>query len=439
MPTVSSIDRTASDISTLVHENYVNEIKPWLAHNSPLAGLFAELGDGGYQMVGEKLVIARDNKRRGGFIATDGYIPEPQVAAPINLEFTAARLYASGAVDNFLQAIVAKPGAFADNFVDRLMLQMMDAVETGTTRHIHGGSDAIVCKVTSRTSSTVVVVEDGYGFNGASPTMFLEGGVGELMTSLDVSAANAVLGTAELSSVAHNTSASTATLTFASSIEGSGTIAAGDYLVFASAATGAAHYVNEFGRAPLGLLDIVDPADAETTYGGLTESTTARINPVRRASADFGQVEIMEFLAEIAAKSASPVNSQTHVITMQDGVKIELAKELLPFQQQAQLGRELHGGWTTVKIGEFDILSDMYHLPTVAYALCPEDLHVVDLDGEPAVWAGDGSQFQRMTDYDGKSWFLRHYVQRFASRRNRLGALTGVSNPNFERYAAIPN
>lgn len=436
MAKVASIDRTTSNIGTLVHENYVNEVKPWLAHNSPLAGLFSEIGPQGYSMIGKKLVIAAENTYRGGFMGTDGYIPEPQAVDPVNLEFTPARLYCSGAVDNFLAALAVKPGSF-DNFSDRLMDQMMDAVERGTTFHIHGSSAATRCVVTSRTSATVVVVEDGYGFDGTSPTMFIEEGM--TLASIDVSAGNAVLGAGVVQTVAHTTSSTTATITFAASIEGAGTIAAGDLLVAATTSTTTdAHFVTERSKAPLGLIDIIDPADGLTTYGALTESSTPRINPIRRASTDFGQVELMEFLAEISAASNSPVTTASHVLTMQEGAKIELAKELLPYQQQQQLGRELNGGWKTVRVADFDLLSDPYHLHNVVYALSPEDLAVVDLDGEPDVWAGDGNPYQRMTDYDGKQWFLRHYVQRFATRRNRLGALTGVNNPNFNRYAAIP-
>lgn len=443
MAQVANIDRTQANISTLVHTNYVNEVKPWLTHISPLAGLFSEIGPGAYTLIGKELTFAADNKFRGGFMGTDGYIPEPETVDPVNLTTTPARLYASSAVDNFLAALAVKPGAFED-FSARLVDQQWDAVDRGTTFHIHGGSAATKCVVTSRTSSTVVVVEDGYGFDGAQPTMFLDEGM--TLAALDATDSYAVLASAKISSIAHNTSATTATITFASTIEGSGTIAAGDLLVsatrvVASAAAAAADsaFVTERSKAPLGLLDIIDPADAQTTYLGLTESSTPRVLPVRRASSDFGFVEIMEFLEEIAAKSNSPVSAQSHVLTMQSGVKIELAKELLPYQQQAQLGRTLQGGWQTVRVGEFDLLTDMYHVPDVVYAICPEDVHVVDLDGEPAVWAGDGSEFQRMTDYDGKQWFIRHYTQRFASRRNRLGALTGVVNPNKERYSAQPN
>lgn len=437
MAKVASIDRTTSNISNLVHENYVNEVLPWISHVSPLAGLFGKVGDKGYKLIGEKLVIAADNSYRGGFMGTDGYIPEPQTVDPVNLEFTAARCYVSGAVDNFLKELAVTPGAF-ENFSDRLMDQMWDAVDRGTTFQIHGSSSATLAVVTSRTSTTVLVVEDAYGYDGAKgPTMFIEEGM--ILACLDASAAYATLGAAVVSSIAHRTSATTATITFADAIEDTGTIAAGDVLVRATTgSTSDAHFVTERSRGPNGLLDIVDPGDSATTYGGLTESSTPRINPVRRASSDWGHVEIMEFLAEISASSSSAVTADSHVITMQEGAKIELARELLTYQQQAQLGMELHGGWRAVKIGDFNVLADPYHIHSVAYALCPEDLAVVDLGGKPDLYSGDGSMFQRMADYDGEQWYAKWYGNRFATRRNRLGALTGISNPNGERYSAVP-
>lgn len=437
MAKVASIDRTTTNISTLVHENYVNDVLPWLSHVSPLSGVFGKVGDKGYTIVGKKLVIAADNSYRGGYMGTDGYIPEPQSVDPINLEFTAARCYVSGAVDNFLKELAVTPGAF-ENFSDRLMDQMWDAVERGTTFQIHAGSASTLCVVTSRTSATELVVEDAYGYDGAKgPTMFIEPGM--FIACLDASSAFAVLGAAVVSAVAHRTTATTATVTFSDAIEDTGTIAAGDLLVRCTTGTTTdAHFVTERARGPLGLLDIVDPADSASTYAGLTEATTARILPVRRVSSDFGQTELMEFGAEISASSGSPFTSDSHVVTMQKGAEIELAKELLQYQQQSQLGMELHGGWKSVKIGDFNILSDPYHIHNVAYFLCPEDLFVIDLGGKPDLYSGDGSMFQRMLDYDGEQWFAKWYGQRGARRRNRLGALTGISNPNGERFAAVP-
>ena len=433
---ISVLERTTTNIGATVHTNFVNEVKPWLDHMDPVAALFESIGPGGYTLIGEVLQFAGEHTYTGGFQGTDGYLPDHQYSDPIELQWSPARLYIRRAVDNFLQALAVKPGAYEDFFA-RIQKQMVDAVKRGTAFHIHGSSNATVCTFVSRTDANTLVVDAGFGHASTAPAMFIEPGM--VLALLDASAAYATIGAAVVDTVTYNTSATTATVNFTSDIDTSSTGADGDPLVFATTADEAAtHFIDERGLAPNGLIDIVDPDNGGASLGTVSPSTYPRWDTVIRASSDFGHVEIMEFMAEISAKSNSPATAQTHVITMQNGVKIELAMDLLPYQQQTQLGRTLQGGWQTVRVGEFDVVESHYHLHDVVYALCPEDLHVVDLDGEPAVWAGDGSQFSRLADYDGKEWFLKHYVQRFPSRRNRLGALTGVPNPNHSRYNAHP-
>ena len=433
---ISQIERTPANISTLVHENYMNEVKPWLDHLDPVAALFTQIGPGGYTLIGEKLQFAGEWSYSGGFMGTDGYLPDHEQVSPAELITTPARLYIRRAVDHFLRALAVRPGAYEDFFA-RLQKQMLDAVQRGTARHIHGSTSGTQCTFVSRTSATVLVVDAGLGHASQAPAQWIEPGM--TLALLDASSSYATIGVATVSSVAYNTSATTATITFATDIDTSSNGADGDPLVFASTNdSSATHYVTERNNAPLGLMDILDPDAGSTTLLSASETTYPRWAPINRASTDFGHVEIMEFLEEISAKSNSEVSTASHVLTMQNGVKIELAKDLLPYQQSADLGRELTGGWRTVRIGDFEAVTSHYHLWDVVYALCPEDLHVVDLDVEPQVWSGDGSQFSRLADYDGSEWFLRHYVQRFPSRRNTMGALTGVSNPQKERYSAHP-
>jgi hypothetical protein len=387
-------------------------------------------------MEGKKLVFAADATYSGMGMATNGYLPASQYVEPVRLETTPARIYVRRAVDNFAVARGGGEAAFED-FMSRIMRQMWEAFERAQVRHIHGSSEAVVCTVLTRTSATVVVVNNGYGYTGAHPTMFLEPGM--WLASHDVSASNAVLGVAVISSIVHNTSNETATITFATSIEGSGTIAVGDKLCFATSKTSTDDwFVTERNYAPLGLLDLIDPANAASSYLGLSETTTPRLQPVVRASADWGEVEFMEFAAEIAAKSNSPVTPQSHTFTCQEGVVLELAKTLVPFTQINQKGKDLEGGWTTVRVAGHDFVTDSYHIPDVVYALCMEDAFVCPLDGDERVWDGDGSEFRRLANFDGKEWFARHYVQRFLNRRNRSGAMTGVVNPNKDRYSAQP-
>ncbi|MCK5316320.1 MAG: hypothetical protein KAJ55_00320 [Anaerolineales bacterium] len=436
MSQVGNISRTPADISTVVHENYVNEVKPMVDLNDPVSALFTKIGPGGYTLIGEKLQFALDDSYAGGFMGTDGYLPDHQQAEPVEAFTTPARLYIRRAVDNFTRAFAVKPGAYEDFFA-RINKQMLDAVKRGTAYHIHGSTNATVCTFVSRTSATVLVVEAGFGHASQAALQFVEPGM--YMALLDANSAYATIGAAEVLSIVWNTSATTATITFAADIDTSTVGADGDPLVFASSSdTTATNYIVERGKAPLGLIDFIDPDATATSLLGLSEATAPRWTPSNQASADFGHVEMMEFMEFIAARSTSEVSTETHVFTMQNGVKIELAKDLLPFQQQTGLGRTLQGGWNAVKVGDFDVVTSNYHLWDVVYCLCPMDIHVVDLDGEPSVWSGDGSPYNRLADYDGIEWFLKHYVQRFPSRRNRMGALTGVTNPNKQNYSAHP-
>ena len=436
MSQISNIARSASDVSTLVHELYRDEVVPHLGHMSEMGGLFSKLTDGGYQLIGEKLKFAADYTYRGGFIGTDGYLPDAEEVDPLELEFTPVRAYIRIAIDNFVEAIARKPGAY-EGQAERIVRQMWDAVERAETRHIHGTSAGTVCTFVSRTSATVLVVDNAYGYSGGTqPTMFIEPGM--TLALLDASSSYAVIGAAKVASVAHNTSETTATITFATDIDTDTEGADGDPLVFATTNDeSATRFATERNRAPIGLIDMVDPANAATTYGGATKSSYDRLDSVVRASTAFGQVEVMQFLAEIGARSDSKVTTDSHVITCQPAVEMELAKELIAFQQQAQLGKELQGGWTAVKVGNFNLLSDRYHLADVMYALCPEDLFVVNLL-EAEFASDDGSQWSRLADYDGKEAYVRWFGNRFANRLNRLGALTGISIDSKNRWAAVP-
>jgi hypothetical protein len=437
MGQVGNIARTATDLGALVHENYINEVKPWLDHMSGVGQVFGKRGAGPYSLIGEKLVFAAKVNTRQPAMATGGYLPYAHRTTPVNLETTPTRIYERAAIDNFAEQIGKQPGAFEDHMAS-LMEDFWDGFERAETRHVHGGSSGVVCLANAARSGAgtdQLVVKDGYGIAGAAPTMFLDKGM--WVAVLDASASDAVLGAYTISSIDHDTSATTATITFTTSI--SATIAAGDKLVFCThTTTGDTNFETEDDKAPLGLVDLLDPGSTATSYLGVTLSSEPRANRIAQASADWGMIEIQEFLAKIEAKGQTQVTPESHVLTMQKGLEIELAKTLLPFQQQNNLGGTLEGGYRTVNIAGHSFVLDSYHIPGVMYAICLEDFHVVDLDGDPDVVALDGSAWSRLPDYDGREMYAKHYVQRFASRRNRSGALTGISNPNHQRYDARP-
>lgn len=430
---------TISTVGSLVYENYTGRVQPHLEFMGPTLAIFQQMGPGEFNLLGEKLVFAADVLYAGGAMGTTGWLPDHEYQDPINFETTPTRSYVRRAVDNFIVARAAGPDGTFEPFIGRVMEQMWDALERMQNRHVHGSSTGYVSMTKTRTSNTVIVMDDGYGHSGADPGMFIEPGM--TMAWLDADNSYAVGGSGVVSTVSYGTNE--CTVTFAASIEnGSGTptIAANDPWVFSTSTPYTqTHFDTEYGNAPLGLLDHIDPLAATATYLGVTEASYPRVKPVTTASSNFDEVEIMEHWKKIFAKSGAPVTSGTHVNTLQPGMAIELAKTLLPYTQIQTKGADLPGGWETVTIQGQTFVEDPYHLQDIMYTLCRDDCRVIDLDGDPRIWAGDGSEFARIADFDGKEWYARHYVQRIMTRRNRSGALTGLTNSNAANYTPSPN
>lgn len=433
MPPGNSAGR--AELGALLFENYQRDVKPHIRVMDPVAALFEQLGDGGYQVTGKELVFHADLALPGGAMATSGWLPDSMQTAPTPLRTTPSRLYARRAIDNFINAITEGPGAI-ESLSARLNREIWLAYERTYVRHVHGSSAATVAVVATRPATaagvgaTTLTLKNGYGHAG-QPVAFIE--PGEWFALHDVSAGMAILGSA----VVDSWNPATNTITFKTPIDNGTTLAAdGDLLVVSTTpAPTARHFETERGKAPLGLMDIIDPLATNASYLTVNESANPRIRPLRRASTAFGVPELMKFVGELRAKSSSDVTPNTHVMSTQEGILMALAENISSTSQFQQTpGRELEGGWTTVRVAGHDFVTSPNHLFNVLYAHSFEDYHHVDLDGDAEVWDGDGSMYQRLADYDGKEFFIKHYYQRFASRRNRLGALTGIPNVDAARY-----
>lgn len=413
------------DLSGLVHEVYAGEVKPNVQAQSPTAQMFSQAGRGQYRLDGEKLVGSAQLTYSMGAMGTDGNLPDSQYTDSKEWEVTPARIYVRRAIDNFVEARGRKgPGAF-DDFLERLYDQMWDAFGRTMIRHAIGTSDGTICKIDSRTDADTIEVKDGYGHVGTNPTMHLE--PGGIIAWIDVSSSNAVGGAAEIDSI----SGTTVNLVSSANWERNGTPASGDLIVQATTPnTTDSHFATEFQNAKHGVLDIVDPDANATTVFNISESNFPRWKPFREASSGFDHIELTEHWQKLRAQSTYPVGPQTHAVVMNGAPHAELARTLTGFQQDARLGRTFEGGYQAVRIAGQDIVVDDWWLHDVVLTLCLEDLFKVDLDGGADYFAEDGSQFQRLADFDGKEWYVREYCQYFSDRRNRHSALTGISLPN---------
>lgn len=431
---MSQVDHLQATMPTgASHELFAPGIRDVINHASPVAGLFQNLGSKGYQIVGKKLVIATQLLYAGGWMGTDGHYGDSEYADPDNLEFTPAQLYLRRAINNFIAARAMGDGAFEDHLT-LVEQQAWGAIKRGTTRHIFGDANATVATVASRTSGTVFVLKDGYGHVGTNPGMYIEPNM--KMALLDASDSYAVLGVAKVSTYVP----STKTITFATTIDAGTDAVAGDPLVFVTTTDSGDRRVAERGYAPLGLRNILDPDGNGSSYGNITESTRARIKPVRRSSSDFDEAEIMDFLGEIEAAGGTTVSPETHVLSCQRAVYNEYARTLLPYTQIGQKGRDLEGGWETVRAGGQDFLVDSFHTHDELMAHCVEDYVVLDLEGEPHVDRSAGTEWHQIDDYDGREKLWKHYVQRLAIQRNRSGTLKGIATQSgaADRFAAVP-
>ena len=414
-----------SNITGLVHEIFTGDVLPAVRWESVTAQLMTTASSGQYQYDGESLNGATDLDRPHGALGTPGELPDSVHVDAGNWQTTPVRRYVRRAVDNFVEAAAIKgPGSFAD-FGSRIFDQLWGAFRLMEIRHAIGSSDGTLAKISVRNSSTDVTLKDGYGHADANPMLMLEEGM--IIAWIDITNANAVGGSAKISTITYSTNR--IVVDSASTWEVA-TPAINDLIVAATTSTSTTDYfATEFQNAKNGLIDIVDPSAASTTVFNISESTFPRWKPYRSASTTLDHIEVTEFVRKHAAKSTFPVSPQSHTMVTHPAVVAELARSLVGFQQQQQLGKVLEGGYQTIRISGWDMAEDEYQLQDVLYNICNEDLYSVSLV-EAGYFDDDGSMYERISDFDGKEFYVRDYCNSFSPRRNRHGALTSISLSN---------
>ena len=402
-------------LSGLTHEVFRGLVLPAVRFESTTAQLFKKAGSGDFTYVGSELVGATDLQRPTGALGTGGQIPDAADFDAVNWRTTPVRRYRRFAMDNFTEARATGEGAFGD-FAERVFDQLWGAWRLMEIRHAIGGSEGVLAKVNARTSTTVFTVKDGYGYAGMNGLIALDE---------DMVISNGT-GAGRISSINYANS----TITMAASWENdtSTTQAAANDKIFAATTTNPAtdYFVTEQNRAKNGLLSIVDPAGSLTTVFGISQTTYPRWKPYRKSSSTFDTIEVTEFMQKLEAKSTFPVSNSTHTLIMHPAAYATLARTMLSYQRQMNMGKTLQGGYQTVRVADYDIATDQYGLPDVMYAVCNEDLFTVSLV-EAGFFDDDGSMYQRVADFDGKEGFVRDYCNSFSPRRNRHGALTGIT------------
>lgn len=426
-------------LTGLTHDIFVGRVVNNVRRESPVAMLFQDAEPGEYRLEGQNMVFSVDLRYKTGAMASDGNIPDYVSLDAVQGKITPVRRYERIALDNLVERRASGPGSF-DDLSDRIFDKLWDAWASMEIRHAIGGSTGLVAKVASRTSSTVVVLKDGYGNTGTNPVVNLS--EGSIICWYDVSAA-AIGGAAKITSTGINYSTFAVTVDSATTWEpDSGvTVAADDLIYFATTPNKATDYFTaERNLAPNGAGTIVDPNADNTTVFNISQTTHGRWKPYRVSSTTFDHLELQEHWLQLAAKRGFGVSPDMDVTVAHPSAVAQIARSLMGYQQQAYTGGTLAGGYTGVTVGGVQLIEDHFFYHNVAMTLCRDFLWRANLGGDADFWGEDGSMWSRIADYDGKDAFVVDYMNTFSNHRGAHSALTSISvDVTTTDYDPVPN
>ena len=294
--------QSIEDLAGLTHEVFRGTVLPSVRWESVTAQIMKMAGEGEYTYLGKKLVGATDLVRPTGAMATSGKLPDAHDFDAVQWQSTPVRRYRRFAVDNFTEARATGEGAFGD-FSERVFDQLWGAFRLMEIRHAVGSSAGTLCKISSRTSTTVWTAKDGYGYSGTSPLLMLDEGM--VIAWYDVSG-SVIGGAGTIKSLNYTNN----TVTMAADWEnttGDPVAVANDLVVAATTPSPTADYFDtERNNAKNGLLSIVDPAGDLTTVLNISQTTYPRWKPFRKTSGTFDHLEVTEFLQKLEAKEHFP-------------------------------------------------------------------------------------------------------------------------------------
>lgn len=425
-----------TDLTGLAHDVFQGNVLPNVRCESPTAMLFQEAGPGDYTLEGQNMVYAADYDYATGGVASSGYVPDHVGLDPVQGKLTPIRRYRRIAIDNLVEKRATGQGAFED-LATRLFKILWDSWKRMEIRHSLGPATALLGKCESRTSSTVFVIKDAFGHVGTNPTNYISKGA--ILAWWDLTATAAFDGAGIVSSVAYSTR--TVTMDSATTWEPGDQLAANDLIYFATTNNiSNAHFEGERNLGLNGLGVIVDPDAALTTVFNIAESTSPRHKPYRKASSTFDHLELTEHWRQLAQKRGFPVSPQTDACIMFPSAVSQLARSLIGFQQQAYTGTRMAGGYTGVTVAGMELLEDYNFYHDVCMTISKQHLFRINLGGPAAPVAEDGSEWNRIEDFDGKELYVGEYCQTFSAHRGANAALTGISTDVTDAdYTSVPD
>ena len=350
-------------------------------------------------------------------------MPESGVAAERQGRLGIARTYAVAEVDGLNAKASEDPrGAFI-SASKKLVEDIMDEWQLQQSRILHGDSRGVRALVKTRTSATILIVDAPYGIASSGPgNLHIE--VGETLALLDAGTNNVLLGKAKVSSIALSTD--DATITFAASVEGSGTAAASDILVSA-VPTATDTNDTSFGAEPHGIMSFVDVEGNFATFENIKHD---RWVAQKLTSSTVDETILMKLLNTIRARAgvdwrSNPANM---LLICSTGIWQAYGDTLLGLRRFSAPEMTLKGGFTGVKVGNAVLIDDPWCPRGRVYAIHTPDTVFVDLMDFGKVSLQDSPKWQRSATKDAFQAVFGSYWNYGLYKRASMGVISSITD-----------
>jgi hypothetical protein len=390
-----------------------------------------------------------ENMRWGG----KGVYYNVVTTAPVGASFSAAGYLPQSADANEEQANVGVKRNYIRRQVDRLALtgyrggetsfvplmrklteEAMDSGRWIQEFVLQGDGRGILGLCASRSSATSITVTKPYGF----ATALGQGGLwlqpGMTVAAYDATDSFATRLTTAISTItAVTNSGDTATVTLSASIEGSGTIAAGDAIVLSNSATDDA-----FDAVPDGLIKITNRGDtaAYDTLCGISQASHLRWDATRLVAGtdtpDAGQITEMDIhrliqkVYTMSGKDAKASPNEFLLMTT-PGLEIALAESLIGTRQRG-VEMDLKGGFKAINVCGLPLVVSPYCPSGTVYLIHLPSLAMVDaLDFTKLAFEGNGP-WRFIADRDAYELNFSTFWAIATLNRAAHGSITGYTD-----------
>ena len=363
----------------------------------------------------------------GATFSQSGYFPPDTTATEVQANAGVVRAYTTRQIDGLAFVGTQSKDAAFTTIAKKTMEEIKDASSLLMQQALHNKADGVVALIGTVNSTTEIVVASPYGVASAGQGALLLS-VGDFVAVLDTSAANAVLGRAQITAISN--SGDNATLTLSAAISG---MAATDKIVKATASD------TSFNSAMNGLISITNRGGSYASLHNISASTYSIWDATRMvAGTDTPDVDqptesdIWDLIQRISGRSGKDamVRPGDFLLMTTPGIGKKLMESMVGQRRfsAGEFATTIKGGYKAVEVCGIPLVMDYYvpagtiyllHIPSLSW-VDAKDWGFVEFEGAgPWRWLQGRDAFETTYGWYGNLACLA---------RNAHGSITGYTD-----------